>query len=181
VVHRACFKRHKLKKGNLDRIMPREIDIGQASECFRYISEFERRASPALKEMIVDRSDNAGFLRIDLDNCIQILVNPLTVDVCAVVWSWRSSRMRSRTGGTTRSRPTLTRKCRAALKPSGLGMKGALRERGILLSEKILSIPKGIYYEDPAQRAIADDEHRAEPAPHHDERGAPTFTKSAKR
>lgn len=125
VVYLACFRRHDLKTGELGRVMLLAVDQDQASECFRYITELIDSV-PELAAMVVKKSTKLGFLRLDLSNRIQILVKPadkrrvrgrtvlaIVADEIAFWWSDETS-----------ANPD--REVLKALKPSMLGVKGAL-------------------------------------------------------
>src|SRR5713101_5286276 len=124
-VYLACFKTWPLKTGDLGRVMLLAVDMDQASEAYRYISELIDSV-PELAAMVTSRSTRQGLLRLTLNNRIEIMVKPADKrrvrgrTVVAVVASeiahwWDSD---------THANPAV--EVLRALRPSMLGMPGAL-------------------------------------------------------
>ncbi len=125
VVYLACYRTHRLKVGDLGRVMLFAVDMDQAAECYRYISELID-SIPELRAMVTSRSTKLGMLRLDLDNRIQIVVKPadrrrvrgrtvLAVVASEIAFWWDDE---------TNANPAT--EVLRALRPSMLGVPGAL-------------------------------------------------------
>lgn len=120
-VYIACLRQHRLKRGELGRVMVLACDRDQAGETFRYISELID-SIPVLAAMVQSRTKES----IDLNNGVQITVQTASfrrirgrkviAAICDEIAMWFSDE-RSANPDTE----ILT-----ALRPSMLGVPGAL-------------------------------------------------------
>jgi hypothetical protein len=126
VVYLACYRKHKLKLGDLGRVMLLAVDMDQAAESFRYICELID-SIPKLASLIKGKPNTKqGMMRLTLTNRIEILVKPADKrrvrgrTVVAIV----ASEIAFWTDQETHQNPAV--EVLRALRPSMLGMSGAL-------------------------------------------------------
>jgi len=120
-VYIACIREHRLKRGELGRVMVLACDRDQAGETFRYISELIESV-PVLAAMVVSRTKES----IDLNNEVQITVQTASfrrirgrkviAAICDEIALWFSDE--------TSANPDT--EILTALRPSMLGVPGAI-------------------------------------------------------